>query len=61
MTVGQSQPKAHGHKHRVRSALNDRLAVDECTGARNCASRLHVHGCFADLDGTRCDDPEDHA
>lgn len=59
--MSTNPPRAHGHKHRLRTALRDRDAVDECTGAGNCPARVHVHGCFADRDGTRCDDPEDHA
>lgn len=31
-----------------------------CTGAYDCPVTRHVHGCFADLDGSRCDDPGDH-
>jgi hypothetical protein len=31
-----------------------------CTGASDCSVALHIHGCFADLDGTACDDPGDH-
>lgn len=32
-----------------------------CEGSGNCRAALHTHGCFADRDGTACDDPEDHA
>ena len=32
-----------------------------CTGRPDCSSALHEHGCFADLDGTRCTDRGDHA
>lgn len=61
MSYGQQkQPRAHGHKNRLRHRRLDRSAVDECTGAANCAARVHVHGCFADVNGARCDDPEDH-
>lgn len=31
-----------------------------CEGSGNCRAALHEHGCFADTDGTACDDPEDH-
>lgn len=26
-----------------------------CDGSSDCAARLHEHGCFADVDGSRCD------
>lgn len=31
-----------------------------CEGHACCTARLHVHGCYADLDGSQCDDPSDH-
>jgi uracil-DNA glycosylase len=31
-----------------------------CDGSFICDSAKHVHGCFADRDGTACDDPGDH-
>lgn len=34
---------------------------DPCTGAGDCAAARHDHGCFADVDGSRYDDPDDHA
>lgn len=33
----------------------------DCEGHDACSSNLHVHGCFADLDGSACDDPKEHA
>lgn len=33
---------------------------DRCTGANDCQARPHFHGCYADLDGTNCTDPDDH-
>lgn len=33
---------------------------EPCTGAGDCPSRLHEHGCYADLDGSACNDPDDH-
>lgn len=32
----------------------------ECEGHHECPAGLHVHGCYADVDGARCDDPADH-
>lgn len=58
MSYGQAhQPRAHGHQHRLRTARRTRPAVDECTGAANCAARVHVHGCLADVNCARCEDP----
>jgi len=31
-----------------------------CTGASDCPSGLHEHGCYADRDGSACNDPDDH-
>lgn len=31
-----------------------------CDGSGRCPAPLHVHGCYADLDGSACDDPSDH-
>ncbi|WP_431231512.1 hypothetical protein ACQ856_18290 [Mycolicibacterium psychrotolerans] len=31
----------------------------ECTGDEDCAAPLHVHGCYADIDGP-CNDPTEH-
>jgi hypothetical protein len=31
-----------------------------CTGAGDCPSGLHEHGCYADRDGSACNDPDDH-
>lgn len=33
---------------------------EECTGDYDCAASVHVHGCFADVDGASCDDPGEH-
>ena len=32
-----------------------------CDGSGRCSASRHVHGCFADVDGSTCDDPGDHA
>lgn len=46
----------------VRCTEAEHLAyVAECSGAGNCQAYYHEHGCFADIDGTRCNDPDDHA
>lgn len=42
----------------VRAALAP--TATDCTGAADCRSGVHEHGCFADIDGTACDDPSDH-
>lgn len=39
----------------------DHRDAEGCTGAGDCPARLHEHGCYADRDGTACNDPEDHA
>lgn len=31
-----------------------------CSGASDCPAPVHEHGCYADLDGTACTDPEEH-
>ena len=31
-----------------------------CTGASDCPADLHEHGCFADVYGMFCNDPDDH-
>lgn len=38
----------------------DEFAPGECEGHSCCTAKLHVHGCFADRDGSRCDDPTEH-
>ncbi len=35
------------------------LPPRSCTGADDCTAPLHVHGCYADLNGP-CDNPGDH-
>jgi hypothetical protein len=35
--------------------------LHDCDGSSECFSVLHIHGCYADRDGARCDDPDDHA
>lgn len=35
--------------------------LEKCEGSSACIAPLHVHGCYADLDGSACDDPTDHA
>lgn len=47
-----SGPSAH---------VSQRTFITACTGAEDCPSRHHIHGCFADLDFRRCDDPVEHA
>lgn len=32
----------------------------ECSGSGDCPAYYHEHGCFADLDGSTCNDPADH-
>lgn len=32
-----------------------------CCGNDDCESRVHVHGCYADIDGLACDDAGAHA
>lgn len=36
----------------------DALIALSCEGSGNCRSPLHVHGCYADVDCSRCDDPD---
>lgn len=31
-----------------------------CTGKRHCRAQVHIHGCFADVDGAVCRDPHEH-
>ena len=33
---------------------------EECDGGFNCQAPLHVHGCYSDLGGNPCDDPNAH-
>lgn len=35
--------------------------AEKCEGSSLCTAPQHVHGCYADLDGSACDDPGDHA
>lgn len=35
-------------------------AKRKCDGSTSCSVPMHVHGCFADVDGASCDDPTDH-
>lgn len=35
-----------------------RLTV--CDGSSTCPGPHHWHGCYADLDGSACEDPDDH-
>lgn len=35
--------------------------LHDCDGSGDCFSTLHIHGCYADRDGARCDDPSDHS
>lgn len=37
--------------------MTDRTA---CTGAGRCVAPIHIHGCYADRDGARCDEPQEH-
>jgi hypothetical protein len=39
----------------------ERIAFGDCDGSRSCNVAIHVHGCFGDLAGLNCDDPDDHA
>jgi hypothetical protein len=41
----------------VRTAV---IPTGACDASGVCRAPLHVHGCFSDLDGLACDDPEDH-
>ncbi len=58
----------HKHSDAVRTALaaagvdtaHTETTTEVCTGAGTCNAPTHVHGCFADRDGSRCDDPADH-
>lgn len=43
-----------------KASNSDAFALDECRGDDSCPAPTHVHGCYADLDGERCDDPRDH-
>lgn len=36
-------------------------ATQSCTGAAGCRAAAHVHGCHADLDQGRCNEPAEHA
>ena len=38
----------------------DYFADNECCGDGHCDAPIHVHGCYADDDGARCDDPAEH-
>lgn len=62
----------HGASARFLNQLNELLSLVEasslpsaepvpCDGSGHCPAPLHVHGCYADLDGSTCDDPSDHA
>jgi hypothetical protein len=32
----------------------------DCDGTGICESALHWHGCFADIDGSSCSEPDAH-
>lgn len=39
---------------------DDYKLVPDCTGAENCRSKLHIHGCLADTDDVPCRAPIEH-
>lgn len=39
----------------------EEACIHDCDGSSECIATVHVHGCFADRDGARCNDPDDHA
>jgi hypothetical protein len=46
----------------VRETTAERRAEREraCNGSPTCSAGAHYHGCYADLDGDTCDEPQAH-
>lgn len=40
--------------------LIESLAGGVCQGDEHCKAPRHEHGCYADLDGSACNDPDEH-